>query len=145
MFTLKHILNPYQRISLLVTLWHFEESLRRAESLLNGAEVEGILFRQRLNISRSKQAQVRQEITIALDQIRELSRLFAFDAEEQDPARQIIGEISVHWSNLLDSRSIKLKRYGKVHPQLAEKLDPRILGLSNIALNLITLFEENSH
>ena len=57
----------------------------------------------------------------------------------------IIGEMSIHWSNLLDSRSKKLKRYGKVHPQLAEKLDPRILGLSNIALNLITLFEENSH
>jgi hypothetical protein len=138
------LLNPYQRASLLVTLQDFEKSLRRAESLLDGAEVKGILFRQRFNISRSRQAQARKEIAIALDQIYKLSCLFAFNAEEQDPARLISGEMSVHWSNLLDSLSRKLKRYGKVHPQLAENLDHRILSLSNTASNLVILFEKNS-
>ena len=142
---MEDLLNPYQRTSVQVALRHFEEGLRQAEAWLNGPDVEGILFRQRLNISKSTQSQALQQIAIALDQIRELSLMFAFDAEEQDPTRRIMGEMSVNWSNLLDSRSKKLKRYGEVHPQLAENLDHRILRLSKIASNLITLFEDNSH
>lgn len=141
---MEDLLNHYQRTSVQVVLRQFEESLRHAKACLNGPDVEGILFRQRLNISKSTQAQALQQIAIALDQIRELSRLFAFDVEEQDPVKRIMGEMSVNWSNLLDLRSRKLKRYGKVHPELTEILDPYILDMSRIAQNLITLFEEDT-
>jgi hypothetical protein len=137
-------LNSSQRTSLLITLLNFEKILRRVETLLDSAEANGILFRPRLNISKEKRAQAHQKISAALDQIYELSRLFALDTEEQDAARLIRSEMSVHWANLLDSRSGKLKRYGKVHPQLAENLDAYILSLSNIAISLATLFKENS-
>jgi len=137
------LLTPTQRTSLIITLRDFEKSLRRVELLLDSAEANGTLYRPRLNISEEKRAQAHQEISAALDQIHELSRLFAFDTEEQDAARLIRSEMSIHWINLLDSRSGKLKRFGKVHPQLAENLDAYILSLSNIALSLASLFEEN--
>jgi len=111
---------------------------------MDSAEANGILFQQRLNLSEEKRAQAHQMISAALNQIHELSRLFALDTEEQDVAKLIPSEMSFHWANLLDSRSGKLKRYGKVHPQLAENLDAFILSLSNIALSLATLFQENS-
>jgi len=138
------LLNSSQRTSLFVTLRDFEKSLRRVESLMDSTEANGILFRPRLSISAEKRAQAHQKISAALDQIQELSRLFAFDTEEQDIARLIRSEMSSHWANLLDSRSRKLKRYGNVYPQLAENLDAYILSLSKIALSLATLFEENS-
>jgi len=137
------LLNSSQRTSLFVTLRDFEKSLRRVESLMDSTEANGILFRPRLSISAEKRAQAHQKISAALDQIHEMSHLFALDTEDQDAARLIPSEMSVYWANLLDSRSGKLKRYGKVHPQLAENLDAYTLSLSNIALSLATLFKEN--
>jgi hypothetical protein len=62
--------------------------------------------------------------------------------ENTNPASLIRGEISVSWADLHDSRTHKLGRYGKVHPELANMLDSEVQHLAEIAQNLSVIFGE---
>jgi len=139
---MKGLLNPYQRRSIEISLRRFEENLRNALSILDGRDVNGILFTKRLDVSEKKKAKARDLINSALGQIHELKALFDFQSEEQDLARQIASEMSISWENLMDARAKKLRGYGEVHSELAGILDPQIKSLSAIALKLATLFGE---
>ncbi len=137
-------MNEYQYRSLSITLLGLEQSLREAETWLQGRQVKGILYHRKLKLSPEKRAQAQQQIAAALDHIAELSRLFELSVEEDDPGGLIRGEMTVHWANLLDSQSRKLKRFGKVHPKAAELLDAQLLDLSKIAINLANLFNDDA-
>jgi len=141
---MENLLNLYQRGSVEISLRRFEKSLRNALSILDGEDASGFLFTRRIDISEEKRGKAREMINFALDQIREMKELFAFHAEEQDLARQIAGDMSISWESLMDIRAKKLKRYGEVHPQLAEILDPQVKSLSSAALKIAALFEENA-
>ena len=52
--------------------------------------------------------------------------------------------MSVAWANLIDSQAKKLKRYGKVHAETAQEIDPHIQRLAQIALALASLFDNHS-
>jgi len=139
---MKELLNPYQQRAITVSLIRFEENLRNALSLLEGQDVNGILFTRHLEVSEKKKEKARNLINLALGQIHEMKAMFDFQSKEQDPARQIASEMSISWENLMDVRSKRLRGYGEVSPELAGVLDPRIKSLSAIALKLATLFEE---
>lgn len=141
---MKDLLNPYQRSSLRNTLQEFEKNLRAAQSWLDGAEEEGILYEAKVHIPEERRRQVSFEIADVLNQIRELSLSFELEKKEENPLSLIRSEMVISWANLLDSRSAKLGRYGDVAAGLADKLDPTILDLAEKALYLSKVFEDLS-
>ena len=140
---MKDLLNPSQWNSLRITLRTFEENLRRTQEWLDGKDEHGTLYQYRLVLSAENRKRAQRDIKIALDQIAELSRLFEMPKENENSASLIRGQMSVSWADLHDSRTYKLGRYGKVHPELAKVLDSKVQHLAEIALNLAAIFGES--
>ncbi len=130
------LLNGAQRSSLAIALRMFEEELRRAASWLEMPPEQGILYRRTLRLPPEARAAVRQSIAAALAEIAGLAQEFGLAPEEQDLATAIAAAMSLSWANLCDARSDKLRRFGDVHPALAEALDPRLEQLAELALSL---------
>jgi hypothetical protein len=114
----------------------FEEHLRHAQEWLDGREEHGILYQRKLEMSEDKRRQAEHIIKTALGLIEKLSEKFGLEAESQNAASMFQGELSINWANLMDARSGKLRRYGKVHPELESMLDSEIQKLAEIALQL---------
>jgi hypothetical protein len=121
----------------------FEENLRHTLEWLNGREENGILYSRKLNLSEENREQARQEIVAALGSIEKLSLKFDLLKETGDAGSMLRGELSVNWANLLDTRAIKLVRYGGVHPKLASILNSDIQNLAEIALQLTAILGES--
>lgn len=137
------LLNPAQKGSLRVSLLMFEENLRDAQEWLDGREEHGILYHRKLEISEEKRKQVSHVIETALGLIEKLSNQFELEVENQNAASIFQGELTVNWANLIDSQAGQLKRYGKVHTDLANQLDADIKNLTRIALLLSTILGES--
>lgn len=138
---MKDLLNPAQAISLFTVLKMFEENLRQINFWLDGAEINGILYHSKLHLPADKATLAKEIVAHALNLIEMLAKEIKLEPIEEDPARQIIGQMSVSWANLVDTRSRKLKRYGEVNSGVAEALDPHIDRLARLALNLASIFE----
>ena len=139
---MRKLLNSNQRRSVSVTLRQFEIRLRQALALLDEKNESGILYRKTLNLSDRQKAEMQQDIAEALNEIAAISQELALESSEQDAGGLVRSEMAVSWTNLLDIRSKKLRGYGAVHPNLAEKLDPPIERLSKIALKLANHTED---
>jgi len=137
------LLNPPQKNSLRVSLLMFEENLRHTQEWLDGREEDGILYRRKLEMPENKRKQAKNVIKTALDLIEKLSVKSELESESQNAASMFQGELTVNWANLIDSQAGKLRRYGKVHPELAGILDADIKNLANIALHLSTILGES--
>jgi hypothetical protein len=137
------LLNPSQKNSLSVTLRMFEENLRHAQVWLDGHEENGILYYRKLTLPEENREQARQAINVALDLIEKLSRKFDLRKEASNSASMIRGELTVNWANLLDTRANKLRRFGKVQPELASFLDADIQNLAGIAIHLSATLAES--
>lgn len=139
---MKELLNLYQKNSLRISLLMLEENLRHAQEWLDGREEKGILYHRKLEISDERRKQAEQSIRTALGLIEKLSKKFGLEAESQDAASMFQGELSVSWANLIDSQAGKLRRYGKVHSELAGILDADVQNLAEIALQLSAILGE---
>ena len=140
---MNELLNPYQKNSLRVSLLMLEENLRYAQEWLNGREETGILYYRNLKLSEETKQQAGQKIQAALELIEKLSSEFELDKEFQSAASILQGDLTVNWANLVDTKSAKLRRYGQVHPQLDDMLDPDIQNLAEIAFNLSTMLGQS--
>lgn len=121
----------------------FEENLRHTQEWLDGHEENGILYHHKLEMQEESRRQANHVIKTGLDLIEELSSKFGLKKEFQNGASMFQGELSVNWANLIDSQAGKLRRYGKVHPELAGALDPDIQRLAGIALQLSAILGES--
>jgi hypothetical protein len=139
---MKELLNTQQRSSLRFTLQAFEKNLRQAQSWLDGAGEDGILYKAEVRISDERREELTRAISDALNQISSLSSTFELEKKEENPLGLIRSEMVISWANLLDSRPAKLGRYGDISAGLAEQLDPAINNLAETALYLSKLFEE---
>jgi hypothetical protein len=133
------LLNPSQRGSVAVSLKMFEEQLRLTSAWLDGREENGILYRRKLNLSPAQRQAAQQRVVTALEIIAALAQKIGLEPEVEDPAGLIRGEFSVSWANMIDTQSIKLKRYGDVNPELEKVLDPAIRRLAHLALELASI------
>jgi hypothetical protein len=139
---MKELLNPYQWNSLRGTLQSFEECLRRAQAWLAGEEERGTLYERKLTLRGDHRKQAESEIQHALELIEDLSRSLELPVETENSAALIRGEMSIAWANLLDSQAQKLGRYGRINPDLAKALDPKVERLAEIAQSLSGIFGE---
>ncbi len=137
-------LNQAQRSALSIALRRLEEHLRQAEHWLNGTDEIGILYRRRLDIEAERHRIALGKIDEALQVICDLAREFDLAPVDQDLLAKLSAEMTVCWADLIDTRSIKLQRYGAVDPRLASVLDPRLDHLAELASELATLATEPS-
>jgi hypothetical protein len=137
------LLNPSQKNSLRVTLRLFEENLRQAQTWLEGYEENGILYQRKLTLSEENREQAWQEVNAALELIEKLSHRFSLRKETSNAASMLRGVLTIDWANLYDTRAGKLKRFGKVQPEIASLLDADIQNLAGIALHLSAILAES--
>jgi hypothetical protein len=138
------LLNPDQLRSVRIVLRMFEEDLNQMGTWLDERQTDGILFRRQLHITPLERAKASTYITDALGEITILAEKLGLETEVEDGTGWIRGQMSAAWSNLIDSQTKKLKRYGEVHPEAAQEIDPHIQHLAQIALKLSTMFEKHS-
>jgi hypothetical protein len=141
---MKDLLNPDQLRSVTITLRTFEEDLLYAQAWLYDAEENGILYQRKLTISPESRSIAQERINAALEHIALLAREFGLESEVENSANLIRSKMSVNWANLLDTQSVKLKRFGEVDPKLVSALDPAVRQLSQLALELAAVFDEQS-
>jgi hypothetical protein len=138
------LLNPDQLRSVTIVLRMFEEDLHQMGTWLDGRQADGILYRRQLHITPLQRAKASTYIADALDEITILAEKLGLEPEVEDGTGWIRGQMSEAWSNLIDSQTKKLKRYGEVHPEAAQEIDPHIQHLAQIAFKLASLFEKHS-
>jgi hypothetical protein len=54
----------------------------------------------------------------------------------------MIAELSISWTQLVDSRSDKHGRYGDVDPDLTSTLDPALSELGDACLSMVRVLEQ---
>lgn len=140
---MKELLNPYQKNSLRISLLMFEDSLRHVQEWLDGREENGILIHRTLEISEGKRKQAGKIIANALTLIEKLAHRFGLKAKTEEASAIMRGELTVSWENLMDTQAGKLKRYGRVHPDLAGLLDTDIRHLADMSLRLSELLNDS--
>jgi hypothetical protein len=138
------LLNSDQLRSVTIVLRMFEEDLRQMDTWLDERQADGILYSRQLHLTPRQRAEARNHIAAALGEITVLAEKLGLEPEVEDAAGLIRGQMSVAWANLIDSQTKKLKRYGKVHPEVAKEIDPYMQRLAHIALELSSLFEKHS-
>jgi hypothetical protein len=140
----KDLLNSDQLRSVTIVLRLFEEDLRQMGTWLDEHQADGILYRRQLRITPLQRAKASTYIADALGEIMFLADRLGLEPVVEDATGWIRGQMSVAWSNLIDSQTKKLKRFGEVDPQAAQAIDPHIQHLANIASELASLFENHS-
>jgi hypothetical protein len=119
------LLNRSQRSSLAVTLSSLEEAVHSIYEVLDN-DVEHLFFEYTNGMCSVKATEIARELERMLEVAREMKHKFQIEAEQVDARKRILGEISTIWECLLDSRAERLRRYGKVCPELRSELDPDI-------------------
>lgn len=134
------MLNPAQRRSVLLTLRLLEERLNQARRWLEGEDIaDARLYRQRLDLPAERREAALTAIGEALLVLDELTQALALEAEDVDVTARIRADLSASWAELCDVRAATLRRYGEVHPALAETLDPTLERLARLALRIAEL------
>ena len=136
------LLNASQHTALAIALRFFEQDLRQAERWLQGEQNMGVLYRTSLQLPAERRAAVLARIANALQVINQLAERFELHPVEEPLTKKIAAALSIDWSNLLDTRSEKLARFGAVDPGLAELLDPDLQRLAELALAIASLMGE---
>ncbi len=128
-------LNIAQQTSLGITLREFEVRLTRLRVLLEQHESVTRLTPQ--GVERLRQMIDRQQALID-----DLFRRFQLKRETIDVVQSMIAELSISWTQLVDSRSDKLGRYGEVDPNLKATLDPAIDQMIDACLSMVRLLDK---
>jgi len=87
-------------------------------------------------------ARLRQMIDRQQVLIDDLFRRFQLKRETIDVVQSMIAELSISWTQLVDSRSDKLGRYGEVDPDLKATLDPAIDQMIEDCLSMVRLLDK---
>ncbi len=128
-------LNIAQKTSLGITLREFEVRLARLRVLLEQQESVTRLTPE--GVARLRQMINRQQALID-----DLFRRFQLKRETIDVVQSMIAELSISWTQLVDSRSDKLGRYGEVDVDLKGTLDPAIDQMIEDCLSMVRLLDK---
>jgi hypothetical protein len=127
-------LNTAQQTSLSITLREFETRLSRLRVLLDQYAAVARLTPE--NVKGLRLMIDRQPAVID-----ELFRRFQLKRETIDVVQSMIAELSISWTQLVDSRSDQLGRYGEVDPDLKATLDPALNQLVEACLSTVRVLE----
>jgi hypothetical protein len=68
---------------------------------------------------------------------------FELQPQDEEIGGRMRAEMAVAWSDLHEVLSKKLRRYGKVDPELSETLDPHVRRLIQLAMEVGLLADKN--
>jgi hypothetical protein len=134
-------LNFNQRNVLEVEMRELEETILNLRSAIREDFQEG-----NLTIMRPLSVPLRESVNERFEKM--LLEIHAHSTElqlrpgEADVGRRIVGYLSNAWSNLQEMRVSKLKRYGKTNPELANTMEPYILNLAAMAMEVCRIVEQ---
>ncbi len=132
-------LNDHQLQSVVIALRVFEERLREADAALRGKESDGILVVPVIHLGQDEVELARSRIAQALDEIAVMARDLSLEPKPDDVKATIRGMMSASWVDLMDVRSVALRRYGGVDPRVELGLDPVVERLAQLALSIASL------
>jgi hypothetical protein len=132
---LGNLLNESQRRSLAITLRRVELAVWRLEDRMVRSDPDDLVLTHFTNAPSAAQKeallhvakQVRAEITT-------LATEYQLEGSEEDFLRNVMGEFTLLWSDLEDTRPQKLRRYGTVNPLAYDVLGPPIQRLIELML-----------
>lgn len=116
-------LNPAQRNAITIALRETEIALRRLLTDLD-ADEHGRLYARVAVVGEAQRRQIEQLVNEALDEIIYLADALDLSPQLQNPLAEMAGQMTVLWSDLIDSRADKLARYGEVDPAASAGLNP---------------------
>lgn len=116
-------LNPAQRNAIAIALRETEIALRRLLADLD-ADEHGRLYARVTIVGEAQRRQIERLVNQALDEIVELADALDLPPQSQNPLAERVGQMTVLWSDLIDSRADKLARYGEVDPAAPAVLNP---------------------
>lgn len=129
------LLNASQRRSLEIVLRRVELAVWRLEERLARQTPPQLLLTRFTNQPNPDQQAALLQLT---RQVREeiAQLMFDYDLEpgEENFLRSVMGEFTLLWCDLEDTRPQKLRRYGAVHPQANDVLGPPIQRLIRLML-----------
>jgi uncharacterized coiled-coil protein SlyX len=128
-------LNTAQQTSLSITLREFEARLTRLRVLLDHYETS-------IRLTPDGMARLRHMIDQQQTVVDELYRRFQLKRETIDVVQSMIAELSISWTQLVDTRSDKLNRYGEVDSDLKSTLDPALTELVDGCLSMVQVLEK---
>lgn len=128
-------MNTAQQTSLSITLREFEVRLARLRVLLEQHDSVTRLTPE--GVDHLRQIIDRQQAIID-----DLFRRFQLKRETIDVVQSMIAELSISWTQLVDSRSDKLARYGEVDADLKVTLDPAIDQMVEACLGMVRLLDQ---
>ncbi len=121
-----------QKISVEIEMQRLERVLCQIRERLQRRRGDGILL---CHVSMTPQTQAHVEALMErmLVEIRAIAQEFDLAPSLEDVGAYIMAEMAGAWSDLHDTLSPKLRRYGPVDPSLRETLDPHIRVLIELA------------
>ena len=133
------LLTPSQERSLHASLLLFEKALRMVDRLLADRDEIGILYFRKSNLDNQSRERVQKKIAITLVELEDFTEKLGLRPIEESLESTIMGEMSISWESLEESRSKRMRGYGELSPKAIEIIDPAIDHFARIALQLSNL------
>ncbi len=129
------LLNENHRRSLATVLRRVELAAWRLEDRLTGGAFPQLALTRFTHLPDLAQQAALLHLTKRVRQeVAKLAADYNLEVAEENVLRYIIGEVSLLWCDLEDSRPQKLRRYGAIHPRADEVLGPSIQRLIELVL-----------
>jgi len=133
------LLTPSQIRALHSSLLIFEKALRNANRLLLEGEESGVFYYRKSKISSQTRDSIQRIIQSTLIELEEFAKMIGLKPLAESLESNIMGEMSISWESLEESRSKRMKGYGELDPRVKEVIDPAINHFAKIALDLCNL------
>jgi hypothetical protein len=133
-------LNINQQNALEVEMREWELTILDLRRDICGAPQEGRLTIVQ-PIPESLRKNIDERLEMILTEIRNVAEEFNLPPQISDLSRKVIAYLSLASSDLQDLRVSKLKRYGAADPGLTDTLEPHILNLSQMSMDICEIID----
>ena len=135
----KPLLTPPQERALHASLLIFEKALRTADHLLSVGEEQGIYYFRKSDLTPAARESLHQLIQNTLLELEAFSKTVNIKPLMENLEGNIMGDMSISWESLEESRSRRMTGYGALNPLAKEVIDPAIDHFAKIALEICNL------
>jgi hypothetical protein len=134
------MMNPDQKRHLAVTLCLMEKDLLREEQLLRSHGEKGTLYEIVDPLPEGQHQKLLALIAKLRQCLAQAKCRFSLEIEQTILHRMLVGEFTMLWVRLRDTKTKKLRGYGAVDEELPHRLDPlleEMEGLIDDALKIL--------
>jgi len=132
-------IGPNHRRGIGTTLTFLDEAVSEFEEWAEGRERISVLYRERNTLSPRQRRAVLSEVTRVRRLLRDLQDRLGLTPRTQDAVQAIWGRGSALREHIVELEAKHLRRYGKVNPDLAAYLDPRVEELLGCIDDILTI------